>query len=555
MNPNQISNKEIAEQLNLLAKLIEIHGENSFRAKAYSTAAFKIEKLSYNLAEKPLEQVRIAGIGEGILAAIKEIITSGQFALLQEYLEKTPAGVLDLLKVKGLGPKKIAQLWKGLEIESIDELSDACTENKLMLLKGFGLASQNSILKSIEFLRAQKGFFFYAAMEELAEQLLDLILNHFPTQLTSFTGAWRRQETVINKLELLTTAPLQAVSTFLKEQFSAALIDIQEPFLIVEMPEWVKVVIEFCSEENFYNRLFETTNTVAFNEAFLSRYQLPVTPISESEIFEKNTLSIIHPALRESELAIERYGKASIQLIQTSDIKGVIHSHSTYSDGRNSIQEMALATQKKGYEYLVMSDHSQTAAYANGLSVERILQQHHEIDQLNQEMKDFKIFKSIESDILNDGSLDYEDSVLAQFDLVIASIHSNLGMDEEQAMERLIKAIENPYTRILGHPTGRLLLSRPGYPVNHKKLIDACFANDVVVEINAHPRRLDLDWKWIEYAIDKGVLLSINPDAHSTEGIDLIKYGVLAAQKGGLTPISNLSSFSLIEFENFLKQK
>lgn len=555
MNSNQISNQEIAEQLNLLAKLIEIHGENSFRAKAYSTAAFKIEKLAYNLYEKPLEQVRIAGIGEGILAAIQEIITTGQFELLQEYLEKTPAGVLDLLKVKGLGPKKIAQLWKGLEIESIDELVDACTENKLMLLKGFGLASQNSILKSIEFLRAQKGFFLYATIEELADQLIALFLSHFPDAHTSFTGAWRRQETVINELELLTTAPLQTISSFLIEQFPAAQMDIQGSYLILEMPEWVKVVIDFSSVENFYKRLFETTNTSEFNEAFLSRYQLPLTPLSESEIFEKNGLSMIHPALRESLYSLERYGKAFVQLIQPSDIKGIIHSHSTYSDGRNSILEMALAAQEKGYEYLVMSDHSQTAAYANGLSVERIQQQHKEIDKLNQQMAPFKIFKSIESDILNDGSLDYEDSVLAQFDLVIASIHSNLGMDEKQAIERLIKAIENPYTRILGHPTGRLLLSRPGYPVDHKKLIDACLANDVVVEINAHPRRLDLDWKWIEYAIDKGVLLSINPDAHSTDGMDLVKYGVWAAQKGGLKPINNLSSFSLIEFEDFLKRK
>ncbi|MCH5598791.1 PHP domain-containing protein [Niabella ginsengisoli] len=209
---------------------------------------------------------------------------------------------------------------------------------------------------------------------------------------------------------------------------------------------------------------------------------------------------------------------------------------------------------KNNFEYLVMSDHSKTAAYANGLSEERIKEQHIYIDKLNQKLAPFKIFKSIESDILNDGNLDYSDEVLSSFDLVIASVHSNLYMSEEKAMQRLMKAIENRYTTILGHPTGRLLLSRNGYPINHEKIIDACVANHVVIEINANPHRLDLDWSWIPYALEKDVLLSINPDAHSIEGFYDIKYGVLAAQKGGLTAQRNLSSFNLEEFEDYLKK-
>jgi DNA polymerase (family 10) len=237
------------------------------------------------------------------------------------------------------------------------------------------------------------------------------------------------------------------------------------------------------------------------------------------------------------------------------DIRSIIHSHSNWSDGMNTVEEMANECIKRGFEYLVISDHSQTAFYANGLKEDKIKEQHRYIDELNNKLEPFKIFKSIESDILNDGSLDYPDRILKTFDLVIASVHSNLKMMEEKAMARLIKAIENPYTRILGHMTGRLLLSRNGYPVDHKKIIEACAANNVVIEINAHPRRLDMDWKWIDYAIEKNVLLSINPDAHALDGFDDVKYGVLAAQKGGLTKENNLSSFSLQKFEKWLKKK
>jgi DNA polymerase (family 10) len=213
---------------------------------------------------------------------------------------------------------------------------------------------------------------------------------------------------------------------------------------------------------------------------------------------------------------------------------------------------MANAAIAKGLQYLVISDHSKTAFYANGLQVERVLAQHQEIDELNKKLAPFKIFKSIESDILNDGSLDYEEDILRQFDLVIASIHSNLSMTEDKAMMRLITAIENPYTTILGHLTGRLLLSRNGYPVNHQKVIDACAANNVVIELNAHPRRLDIDWTFINAALEKNVLISINPDAHSIDGYDDCKYGVLSAQKSLLTKEQNLSSFSLQQFESFL---
>jgi DNA polymerase (family 10) len=239
-------------------------------------------------------------------------------------------------------------------------------------------------------------------------------------------------------------------------------------------------------------------------------------------------------------------------LIEGKDIKGLIHCHSNWSDGAHTLEEMAKACIQRGWEYMVISDHSRTAVYANGLTEERLIAQHAQVDELNKQLAPFKIFKSIESDILNDGSLDYPDEVLERFDLVIASVHSNLKMHEDKATARLLNAIRNPYTTILGHMTGRLLLSRNGYPVDHKAIIDACAEHHVVIELNAHPRRLDMDWKWIPYALERSVLISIDPDAHYLEGYDDVNYGALAAQKGGLTKEKNLSSFSLKEFENFL---
>jgi DNA polymerase (family 10) len=250
---------------------------------------------------------------------------------------------------------------------------------------------------------------------------------------------------------------------------------------------------------------------------------------------------------------------STLALIQPQDIRGIIHSHSKWSDGSYSIKEMAEAAIQTGFQYLVISDHSRAAFYANGLDEKRIHDQQKEIDALNEMIqtkypeKPFRIFKSIESDILTDGQLDYDNETLKTFDLVIASVHSQLNMSEEKAMSRLIRAIENPFTTILGHPTGRLLLSRKGYPIDHKKIIDACLANGVVIELNAHPRRLDIDWKWIPYILDRGGWISINPDAHELEGFNDIRYGVMAAQKGGATADRNLSSLSLPAFERFLK--
>lgn len=549
-----MNNKEIAARFDLLAKLMELHGENSFKTRAYSTAAFRINKLGEPLAEKDLTTLSIPGIGEAILNKISVLISTGKLPVLDEFLQKTPPGVVEMLFIKGIGPKKVALLWKELNLESVGELAYACQENRLLSLKGFGAKTQAAVLDNIHFLQKSKGHYLYADIESKALELLNALQESFPKFRSELTGAFRRQLPVLESIDYLTEIPLSDLKSWLIQQNINTETD-EKGILIKGTKEDMPLLLFYhkFSSKSFTEQWFETTGSPEFCKVFFEQFSLPKNAATEAEIFQENQLHFLAPPLREQSIFLSKAKEDHFpKLIQPDEIKGVIHCHSTYSDGLHSLEEMALAAKEKGFEYIVVSDHSQTAVYAQGLKPERIRQQHEEIDKLNTKLAPFRIFKGIESDILSDGNLDYEQDVLSSFEVVIASVHSNLKMDEEKAMQRLIKAIENPFTTILGHPTGRLLLSRKGYPVNHKKLIDACAANDVVIEINAHPRRLDLDWSWIPYAVEKGVMLSVNPDAHSTGGIDFIKYGVLAAQKGGLTAENNLSSKSLNDFLAFI---
>ena len=369
------------------------------------------------------------------------------------------------------------------------------------------------------------------------------------------TGRYRRQELTIDELEFVILEPNEIIKPKFQTAQPPELLEENSSGLLFKLRNGLKLRL-YTGGTNMAEQLFKTTGNADFVTAFSKTFKninYAATGNNEESVFKQAGIPYILPCLRESAGIIDKAKQNRLAaLIQPADIRSIIHSHSNWSDGSNTIEEMANECIKRGYEYLVISDHSQTAFYANGLKEDRIREQHGYIDELNNKLSPFRIFKSIESDILNDGSLDYPDAVLKTFDLVIASVHSNLGMPEEKANTRLIKVIENPYTTILGHMTGRLLLSRNGYPVNHKMIIDACAANNVVIELNAHPRRLDIDWKWIDYALEKNVLLSINPDAHTLDGFDDVKYGVLAAQKGGLTKENNLSSFSLHQFQNFL---
>lgn len=552
-----MNNSDIAKQLSLYGKLLEVHGENSFKARTYANVAYTLDHMAAPVADMSLDVLyQQRGIGQSSGEKIGELLQTGHLSVLDQLIADTPDGILDMLRIKGLGPKKINTIWTELGIETVGELEYACTENRLVALKGFGAKTQQSILDSITFFRANAGFHLWGQVDNAATNALESLRNTFPKNRFAFYGDFRRQMPVVQGIEILTDTPMP----LLRKQFSNAgglVSDVDDAqFLRFESANNPSLVIQSCEANSFAKILFESSASAEFLTAFTRQYAIAENEESEEQIFEKNELEFIPPAFREAATSLALAAKKALpKFIQPREIRGVIHSHSTYSDGANTLEEMAAGAKAAGYEYLVISDHSQSAGYAGGLKPDRILQQHAEIDLLNKTLAPFRIFKSIESDILNDGSLDYPDEVLQSFDLVIASVHSNLGMNEEKAMERLLRAVANPYTRILGHATGRLLLSRKGYPVDHRALIDACAEYNVVLEINANPRRLDIDWSWIPYALERGVLLSINPDAHRLKGFDDCAYGVMAAQKGGLEAAQNLSSFSLAEFEQWLQIK
>lgn len=544
-----IDNDYIAGQFTLLAKLMDIHGENSFKTKSYSVAAFTLEKLPTTLEGLPLEKITaIKGIGEAIGKKIQEIQSTGELRLLKEYIHKTPQGVIEMLNIKGLGPKKIATIWKDMEIESIGELLYACQENRLLLFKGFGEKTQQNVREAIEFRLKHQGSLLWAEVEAYALHLDAQLKKHFPEEQWALTGDFRRHLEIVSRLQWVTTAQPEAV----KDCWGS-----------LELEEGVIIDMIYTKPEDFVRILFETSCSGEFLELVKTRpgWNEGARYTDEQALFEAVGLPYIQPFRREQCIpATSSNGQqdeptGSGEVIQPDEVRAVIHSHSHWSDGSNTLEEMAAACIKKGYEYLVISDHSKSAFYANGLKEDRIREQHQQIEELNRKLAPFTIFKSIECDILNDGSLDYADDILGTFDMVIASVHSNLKMSEEKAMNRLLKAIENPFTTILGHMTGRLLLSRPGYPVDHKRIIDACVAHKVVIELNAHPRRLDMDWRWIGYALEQDAMISIDPDAHTIEGYNDIRYGVLAAQKAGVTAKDNLSSLGLEQFRTFLAER
>jgi DNA polymerase (family X) len=549
-----MDNYDIAEQFSLLAKLMDIHGENSFKSKSYSSAAFAIEKLPQQIALVPPEKIfQIKGIGESVGKKVIEILENGEMSVLKEYISNTPSGVLEMMNIKGLGPKKINVLWKEMKIDSIEELQKACEENRIADKKGFGGKTQQNILDSIQFQQQSAGKYLYKKLETFADAFTARLKDKFPNDKIEITGEFRRQLEIIESLEWVTTVSSDDLKKFLLNDQIQLVAD-RDGMLVVTAEETLFLRFHIVSEKEFYSKLFETS----CSEEFLNQWNTIARSddnSSEEKIFKSAQVNYLPPYLRETKNILSK-GKEKVfdNIVQTSDIKGLIHSHSNWSDGSYTIEEMANELINLGFEYLVISDHSKSAGYANGLNEQRIREQHRYIDDLNKKLAPFKIFKSIECDILGDGALDYENKILSTFDLVITSIHSNLDMDEEKAMKRLIGAITNPYTTILGHMTGRLLLKRKGYPVDHKTIIDACADNNVVIEINASSSRLDMDWRWIDYAMEKGLMLSINPDAHTTEEFHNIKYGVLAAQKGALPKNKNLSSHSLKEFEDYLQR-
>jgi DNA polymerase (family 10) len=562
-----MSNKEISKLLKLTASLLELHDENQFKIRTFTNAVIKVEKQDDPLILKTQEELEtIEGIGKGLAQSIVEIAEKGSFGTLDDLMAKTPKGIIEMIRLKGLGPKKIKIVWKELNIENIDQLYEACKQGQLEKLKGFGAKTQQTIMENLEYLMSQRGKALYAEAEPYAEKLLQSLKKSMNSSKIEWTGDMRRKMDVIDCVELLvdknekeqTLETIRGDDSLVIDQKASGPFSLKGSFKSLDL----KWHVRFSDARKFHSNLMLSTGSGKHLSLFtkdekpLYLHLLDNEIGSEKEAYEHFGFSYIEPEMREGSFE-PSYTKENTPpyLLTLQDLKGPFHNHSNYSDGMNTIAQLASYCIEQGYEYLGLSDHSKSAFYANGLQEFQIVNQHEEIDKLNEELAPFKIFKGIESDILNDGSLDYEDDVLASFDFIVASVHSNLNMDIQKATQRLIKAIENPYTTFLGHPTGRLLLRRKGYPIDHSKIIDACAANNVIIEINANPWRLDIDWRWVHYALDKGVILSINPDAHEIEGFADMKYGVFTGRKGGLTKEQTFNAWSLEKVESYLAER
>lgn len=559
--------KNITKKLKLIIKLMELHDENAFKIRSYQTAVNTLERGEDVTVEgKSVDELQeIGGIGKSIAEVIFALGTTGTHSYLEALLDKTPKGLLEVLEVKGLGPKKVKVLWEEMKITSVHELLEACQAGQVAKIKGFGEKTQESIIQALEFKASNEGKWLFADIENAVLAVNDELGSIDGVKSKAVVGEFARKLEIINSVEWLF-----AVRDKEKVFKSLESISILEQDLKRSSPfKWrgkmtepdVNVMIHFTDSANFIKEKILRTGSKA-HLLYPMEGNLPFVDIlqtadfsSEEEVYEKAGYVWIPEELREGFIEFDWAKDGAKPLLEEKDLKGILHNHSTYSDGKHTLRQMAEHCKSLEYEYLGISDHSRTASYAGGLDIEKVQKQQAEIDQLNQELAPFKIFKGIESDILTDGSLDYPNDVLASFDFIVASIHSGLSMDRKKATARILKAVENPYTTILGHPTGRLLLRREGYPLDHKMIIDACAANGVIIEINANPWRLDLDWRWVHYAIGKGVKLAINPDAHAMEGYADMRYGVLVGRKGGLTADMTFNTLGRVEMNTYFEER
>ncbi len=563
-----LDNNSIVKTLSFYVNLMTLHEENEFKIKGYNNAIFNLERYNESLAETSLADLeKISGVGKNTAKAIEEINQTGKLEVLEILKKQTPDGVIEMLSIKGIGAKKVKLIWKELNITDTTPLLECIEKGELSKIKGFGEKTAQNIKETLLYLEANKYKLHYATAETLANQLVNGLKEQFPNAMIEVSGGLRRKMEIINEVVLVIgTDDKLSISEYLAANK-----------LLTHHPKksgsfnWRGVItdgevpfnIRFCTKEKFYNVLLQTTGSALHlsqsikGDLNLNGVLKMHDLVSESQAYELLEMPYIVPELREGQFEWQAAKDNQLpQLVEMKNLKGILHNHSTWSDGTHSLRQMAEKCRDLGYEYLGISDHSKSAFYyANGLYEERIKKQHEEIDQLNIEMAPFRIFKGIESDILTDGKLDYDDDVLASFDFIVASIHSGLSMDIKRATDRLLTAIANPYTTMLGHPTGRLLLKRKGYPIDHKTIIDACAKYGVIIEINASPKRLDLDWRWVHYAIEQGVKLSINPDAHKMEGYGDMYYGLCVGRKGGLTKEMTFNAQSLEEVDVYFQKR
>ena len=572
------SSASVIEVLDHLAQLLELRGENPFKIRAYTRAARALEVLTEPL-ERFIEEGRLGevdGIGKAIEEKVTELVTTGHLSYYEELLSSFPATLFELFELQGLGAKKIKVLHDELGVSSIANLEKACQSGTVAALPGFGEKSVANIEKAIAFYREHAGLFRIDQVTQLADPLLADLRAHPDVGQCQTAGSFRRCKETLGDLDILVSSNTpENVSQFFVQHPLVENILMQGPtkssvqlqgglqcdLRVVKPEEFPFALVYFTGskEHNIRLRSLALERGWSLNEYRFTVQEGKKSPPKihdETELYRSLDLDFIPPELREDrgEIVAAAAGKIP-ELIRWQQLRGTFHCHTKASDGENTLEEMAAAAQELGLDYLGIADHSKSSYQAHGLNEERLLQQQQEIRDLNKTFSDFRLFAGTECDILKDGSLDFSDDVLASLDYVVASVHSSFSLSERTMTDRLIRAMENRYVTMLGHLTGRLLFSRDPYPVNIPAILDAAVATNTMIEINASPYRLDMDWRWWQLAKEKGVRCVINPDAHSTAGLHHLVFGAAIARKGWLTKKEVVNTLSVEKVELLLKEK
>ncbi len=535
----------VARTLDEISRYIELSDSNPFKARAFEKAARAVEKLDEDIEDLVARGaiLEVSGIGKATGAIVEELVRTGTSRYLEELREQYPPGIFELLRVPKLGLKKIAALHKDLGIGSLDELEEALHDGSVAKLKGFGAKTAEQILKGIEFARMRESQFLLPVGVEAGESIRERLADIDEVENAEVSGSVRRRLEVIRNVNIVAVTKKPQVVVEKLGDIVAGLTPIDERTYKGQTRGEMDVIFHLTPPNEFGSTMLRTTGCAAFVEAFGTIAKAA----KEEDAFKKAGFAYVEPERRES--ADDLQLKKRTRLVDVADLRGTFHVHTTFSDGRNTVQEMLGAAHGRGWEYVGISDHSVIAYYAGGLTEEKLKAQHAEIAKQEKSVAPMRVFRGTEADILPDGTMDYGKRILSRFDFVVASVHSQFKMDVDAMTDRILRAMDDPHVTFLGHLTGRLLLSREGYRVDYDRIFDKAAETGVMIEINGNPRRLDVDWRHLRKAVDRGVVFSIHPDAHSIGEYNAVVTGTWVARKGGLSPKHIFNTKSVEEVE------
>ncbi len=569
---DSISNENLAAMFEEASLLLDLTGDNPHRVRSYATVARTLAGLPRPATEMLDDGslLEVKGIGEGTAERIREVAKTGSLAMLDDLRAKVPEGLFQVLKVPGLGPKRAREVWQTLGVASLADLEYACVENRLKDLPGFGAKTQENVVRGIAFLKRTQGLRLLSQARSIAERVLNRLQKEESALRLAVVGSVRRMRPTVKDLNLLATAhdAGRLLAAFAGSTLVAKVVSRGETEARVVLEDGTPADLHVVPEGEFVAAQVLRTATPAHADALrgaaagkglrldergLFRGDERVVVEDDAEFYAALGLPFFPPELRETG---DLSRPPPEDLVSARDVVGILHAHSTWSDGSYSVSEMARKAASSGFSWFAICDHSRTASYANGLTPERLAAQAAEVDALNASGEaGIPILKGSEVDILPDGSLDFEDDVLARLDVVVASVHSSFRQSEATMTERLVRAVASPYVHVLGHPTGRLLLGREGYTFDLDAVLDACAAHGTAIELNANPHRLDLDESLLERATSRGIRVAIDPDAHDLVGVDDVVYGVGAGRRGRLRKGSVLTALPLEEFRRWCAKK